>query len=51
MLEVESLGPMVALAPGAAVEHVEDWHLFEDVPAPTDGKDVEEHIRPLVERT
>jgi len=51
MLEVESLGPMVALEPGAAVEHVEDWHLFEDVPAPADGKDVEEHIRPLVEKT
>ena len=31
MLEVESLGPLTTLAPGAAVEHVEHWELH---PAP-----------------
>ena len=28
MLEVESLGPLVSLAPGATTEHAEDWQLF-----------------------
>ena len=31
MLEVESLGPIVRLAPGQAVEHVERWELHRDV--------------------
>lgn len=33
MLEVESLGPLVTLAPGASAEHVEEWRLFTGVPA------------------
>jgi len=51
MLEVESLGPMAHLAPGAAVEHVEEWFLFEDVAAPKTSADIEKHIRPVVEKT
>lgn len=35
ILEVESLGPLTALAPGCCVEHVEHWHLFEGIH--TDG--------------
>lgn len=31
MLEVESLGPVVKLAPGDTVTHVEDWYLFDGV--------------------
>ena len=31
MLELESLGPMVELAPGATATHVEDWYLFDGV--------------------
>ena len=34
MLEVETLGPLVQLASGASVEHVEEWRLFRDVAAP-----------------
>ncbi len=34
MLEVESLGPLMDLAPGAATEHSERWHLFDGVTAP-----------------
>jgi hypothetical protein len=30
-LEMESLGPLVRLAPGAKVEHVEHWELHKDV--------------------
>ncbi|MFP4324227.1 MAG: hypothetical protein ACLFTK_17360, partial [Anaerolineales bacterium] len=48
MLEVESLGPLVTLAPGAAVEHVETWHIFAPVPLPQHDDDVTQHIMPAV---
>ncbi len=48
MLEVETLGPLVKLSPGAAVEHVERWTLFADVPAPANDADVETYILPLL---
>ena len=31
MLELETLGPMTVLEPGAAVEHVERWSLHRNV--------------------
>ena len=34
MLEVEALGPLVELAPGAATGHSEQWQLFDRVSAP-----------------
>ncbi len=34
MLEVEALGPLVELAPGASTMHTEQWHLFEGVGQP-----------------
>lgn len=46
MLEVETLGPLVTLAPGASVEHTEQWHLFADVPMPMNDADVDSHILP-----
>lgn len=49
MLEVESLGPLINLAPQAEVEHVEHWHLFAGVPAPAGDRDVDQHILPLVQ--
>jgi len=49
MLEVESLGPLAVVEPGEAVEHVEDWHLFSDVPPIETGADVEEFVRPRLE--
>jgi hypothetical protein len=39
MLEIESLGPLVELAPGEATEHTEHWHLFEGVAAPPVDED------------
>ncbi|MFQ5795611.1 MAG: hypothetical protein ACE5JP_11250 [Candidatus Bipolaricaulia bacterium] len=48
MLEVETLGPLVHLQPGAAVEHVEHWFLFDDVPVPENDADVDEHVLPKV---
>jgi len=49
MLELETLGPLVDLQPGAAVEHVERWHLFRDVPAPKNDADVDRDVLTLVE--
>jgi len=51
MLEVESLGRLVSLAPGATAEHVEEWFLFEDVRAPKTPGDAEKHIRSVVAKT
>jgi hypothetical protein len=48
MLEVETLGPLVSLEPGAAVEHVEEWSLFKDVPAPTNDAEVDRYVLPKV---
>jgi hypothetical protein len=48
MLEVETLGPLVSLAPGACAEHVEDWHLFRGVPIPASEGDVKRHVLPRI---
>ena len=41
MLELETLAPLTRLRPGAAVEHVEHWFLFRDVPESTDDAEVD----------
>jgi hypothetical protein len=46
MLELETLGPLCALAPGAATTHEERWSLFADVPPPADEAGVERWIAP-----
>lgn len=48
MLEMETLGPVTKLEPGASVEHVECWFLFRDVPMPTSEADIDVNILPLV---
>jgi hypothetical protein len=52
MLEAESLGPVGDLAPGKAVEHVEQWYLFCGVSPEASGDEaaIDRHVRPLVER-
>lgn len=49
-LELETLGPLTALEPGASVEHVEDWCLFADLPPVRSEEDVDALVRPLAER-
>jgi len=49
MIELETVGPLITLAAGCSVEHVETWHLFKDVPVPTNDADVEKDVKPLVE--
>ncbi len=39
MLEVEALGPLVDLGPGASTSHTEHWQLFSEVTRPPDGDD------------
>jgi hypothetical protein len=48
MLEMETLGPLTRLEPGAAVEHIEHWFLFADVPVPKDDEDVDRLVLPQV---
>ena len=38
ILELESLGPLVDLAPGATVTHEETWHVFSGVSVPDDDE-------------
>ena len=49
MLELETLGPLVVLEPGAEAEHVEDWYLFRDIPLPANDRDVQENILPKIQ--
>lgn len=38
MLELETLGPLVRLAPGETVEHFERWQLFRDLGSGSEGQ-------------
>ncbi len=49
MLEVESLGPLVALKPGRSIRHTECWQLFKGVRPIRTEADADKHIRPLAE--
>jgi hypothetical protein len=48
MLEVESLSPLTTLQPEGTLEHVEDWYLFDGIPAPSNDKDVFEWVMPVI---
>lgn len=47
-LELESLAPLVSLAPGDFAEHTETWEMFQDVPECRNDNDVERHVLPLI---
>ncbi len=46
MLEMESLGPLVNLAWGKTVEHVETWDLFKGVDDVTDEASIDKNVLP-----
>ncbi|MDO8589617.1 MAG: hypothetical protein Q7T82_21540 [Armatimonadota bacterium] len=48
MLEVETLGPVVNLAPGAGVTHIEDWYLFDGVEFEERDESIDGSVRRLV---
>jgi hypothetical protein len=50
ILEVETLGPLVNLAPDSAVSHTETWFLLADVPQPQNEADVIANIFPRIEQ-
>ncbi|MBN1313520.1 MAG: hypothetical protein JXB30_19090 [Anaerolineae bacterium] len=47
-LEIETLGPVCRLEPEQTVEHVESWHLLDDVPEIVGEADVVRHVLPRV---
>lgn len=47
-LELETLGPLVDLAPGGSVEHIENWWLFGNVSGGGDDVWIESTVVPLV---
>jgi hypothetical protein len=49
ILELESMGHMQSVAPGASVTLTERWMLFDDVPPPASDDDVIKHVLPRVE--
>jgi hypothetical protein len=48
-LELETLGPLVDLVPGAAIEHLERWSLYRNIRLASLGEDeIERVIQPLL---
>jgi len=50
-LELESLGPLVALQPGQAAVHTEDWWLFSGVGPIFDDESIRSQVLPRVHQT
>jgi len=50
-MEIESLGELLTLAPGASLEHVETWWLFSGAEVTGDDDAVERVLVPYLERT
>ena len=49
MLEVETLGPLMTIQPGASATHTEFWQLARNAPRPETEEDVIHHILPLIQ--
>lgn len=47
-MEIESVGPLAKLGPGASVTHVEHWYLFKNVDAGKTEDSLEAAIKPLL---
>jgi len=52
MLEIETLGPLLNLKPGQAVEHTEKWYLMDNAPQPPSlqEQDLGAWIAPLLDK-
>jgi hypothetical protein len=48
ILEFETLGPMIKLAPGETGEHIERWRLFKDVKATEDEDTIDREVKARV---
>ena len=49
-VEVETIGPLERLEPGASAEHVETWRLFRNVEPGTDEETLDAALQPLIEQ-
>jgi hypothetical protein len=49
-IELESLGPLLRLAPGEVAEHVEEWQLFGNVDVGASEESLDAALAPLVAR-
>lgn len=47
-VELESLGPLVRLAPGETAVHEETWQLFKDLSLPTNEEEVLDYLQPFI---
>jgi hypothetical protein len=50
-VEVETLGPLQRLEPGASAEHVEHWYLFPDVEIGSTEASLDAALKPLLPKT
>jgi hypothetical protein len=48
MMEMESLSPLVLLEPGETIEHTEVWSLYDNIKAPSDEKEIDAVVLPLL---
>lgn len=48
MLEVETLGPLVQIAPGQKAEHLEEWSLHKGIKPSTTDVEIDKNILPLI---
>lgn len=48
MIELETLGPLISIAPSGSAEYHERWTLAKDVPALTHDDEVDRYVAPLV---
>ncbi|HUS57557.1 MAG TPA: hypothetical protein VM141_02795 [Planctomycetota bacterium] len=51
MLEVETLGPMTTLEPGASAVHVEDWFVFDGIRLGKSEQAIEEALAPILKKS
>jgi len=48
MIELETLSPLVLLAPEQTIEHIETWKLFDNISLPQSEDDIDKYILPLI---
>lgn len=49
MIELETLGPLTTIQPGASIEHVEYWGVFAGLPKPETDQVYNKDFRPVIE--
>lgn len=49
-LELETLGPLKRVEPGGQIEYIENWYLFDGIPAPSSEADVRANMLPAIRK-